>query len=109
MLLQRLSCFVSLAVFAVPALPGATTPDSRFGAMTHFAQGWDTSWVGVAAAKSIGTVRDELYWEAVEPRKGVYTFPASYDAYMAKLKAANISPLIVLSFENSNYDGGMTP
>lgn len=77
--------------------------------MTHFAQGWDPDWAWVAAVRSISTVRDELYWEAIEPEKGVYRFPRQFDAYMDTLRVAGLSPLIVLSFENSNYDGGNTP
>jgi hypothetical protein len=92
----------------VPALR-ANTPDLRFGAMTHFAHGWDPNWAWVAAMRSIGTVRDELYWNSVETQKGVYAFPQAYDAYMDTLRVAGISPLVVLSFENANYDGGNTP
>jgi len=88
----------------------AETPlESRIGVMTHFAQGWSPDWAWVAAIRSISTVRDELYWNTVEPRKGVYVFPREYDSYMDTLRIAGISPLIVLSFENNNYDDGLTP
>lgn len=83
--------------------------DGRFGVMTHFAQGWDTDWIPVVGEAGISEVRDELYWKDVEPAKGSYRFPASYDRYLAGLSEARISPLIVLSFENPNYDGGATP
>ncbi len=89
--------------------PADASGDSRFGVMTQFAQGWTTNWASVAAGKSITHVRDELYWNVVEAQKGLYVFPAAYDAYMAALKKAGISPLIELDFENDNYDGGMTP
>src|SRR5262249_55650277 len=78
-------------------------------AMTHFAQGWSPDWAWVAAIRDIGTVRDELYWNQVEAQKGVYSFPAQFDSYMDTLRIAGIEPLIVLSFENPNYDCGMTP
>lgn len=83
--------------------------DSRFGVMTHFSQGWSTDWVSVASSYSIPNVRDELYWNNIEIQKGVYSFPTAYDDYMNTLKAAGISPLIELDFENDNYDGGNTP
>ncbi|HZP61172.1 MAG TPA: glycosyl hydrolase [Opitutaceae bacterium] len=83
--------------------------DSRFGVMTHFAQGWSTSWVSTASGYAIPNVRDELYWNNIETLPGVYSFPAAYDSYMTALKNAGISPLIELDFANSNYDGGNTP
>jgi hypothetical protein len=87
----------------------ASASDSRVGVMTHFAQGWNPAWADDAAGKSITNVRDELYWANVEATPGVYTFPAFYDTYMARLKQDNISPLIELDFENPLYDGGNTP
>jgi hypothetical protein len=83
--------------------------DLHFGVMTHFAQGWNPSWISLIAQGSIGDVRDELYWETLEPEKGKYVFPAQYDQYMTALEKNRISPLIILSFENKNYDGGATP
>src|SRR5258708_1237550 len=102
--LLLISCLFSLLC----ARSQATPPDTRFGAMTHFAQGWDNSWADLAAGKSITQVRDELYWNAVESVPGVYNF-SSFDPYMAKLKSDQITPMIVLSFENPLYDGGNTP
>lgn len=80
-----------------------------FGAMTHFAQGWDPALVPQLAAAGVTAVRDELYWAVVEPRPGEFRFPASYDAYMSALQAAGIAPLIELTFENPHYDRGLTP
>src|SRR4051812_28583390 len=86
--------------------PGA---DERFGVMTHFAQGWDPALVPQIAAAGIQQVRDELYWAEVEPEKGAFRFPAAYRAYLGALAEHGISPMIVLSFENRNYDDGDTP
>jgi hypothetical protein len=83
--------------------------DPRFGVMTHFAQGWDPVWAWIASIRSIGSVRDELYWDQIEPQPGVYVFPPYFDDYMDTLRVAGISPLIELDFANPNYDGGMTP
>ncbi len=99
----------ALALLSTAPSLSASKPDLRFGAMTHFAHGWHHDWAWVAAMRSIGTVRDELYWNTVETQKGVYAFPQEYDNYMDTLRVAGISPLIVLSFENANYDGGNTP
>ncbi|HKB91210.1 MAG TPA: glycosyl hydrolase [Opitutaceae bacterium] len=81
----------------------------RFGVMTHFAQGWDPALTPLVAQASIGSVRDELYWDVVEAKKGKYVFPPRYENYMKMLREQQISPLIVLSFENRNYDSGQTP
>jgi hypothetical protein len=96
------------ALRAQPENETAPTP-VVFGAMTHFAQGWHTDLVPRLAATGITEVRDELYWDAVEPQPGVFKFPASYEAYMASLRSAGVLPLIELTFENRNYDGGLTP
>ena len=77
--------------------------------MTHFAHGWDPVWADIAALRGITTVRDELYWDAVEREKGVFTFPQQFDTNMDALKRNGIAPLIVLSFKNRNYDDGNTP
>ncbi len=83
--------------------------DNRFGVMTHFAQGWNPDWISNIREGGLGQVRDELYWAQVESEKGIFKFPASFDTYMAALKQNQISPLIILSFENPLYDGGNTP
>jgi hypothetical protein len=84
-------------------------PDRRFGAMTHFAHGWDPVWADIAAIRAVHSVRDELYWNAVEREKGVFAFPRQFDLYMDALRRNDVEPLIVLSFENDNYDQGNTP
>ena len=86
-----------------------TQNDHRFGVMTHFAHGWDPKWVCSVGQTSILDVRDELYWQTVERERGRFSFPLEYDLYMGKLKRNHIEPLIVLSFENKNYDDGATP
>jgi len=102
----------AMLVLLPPAsLAAADAPpvDERFGVMTHFAQGWDPSWIASLKPAAISTVRDELYWNVVESPKGNFVFPAQYDRYMNGLKRAGVSPLIILSFENPNYDNNNTP
>lgn len=98
----------SLLGFA-PLRANEPLPDRRFGAMTHFAHGWDPVWADIAAIRGVRTVRDELYWNAVEREKGVFAFPRQFDLYMDALRRNDVEPLIVLSFENDNYDQGNTP
>lgn len=106
--LVPLSFLLSLAP-ALSAWASAAPADPRFGVMTHFAQGWDPVWADIAALRGISSVRDELYWEAVESERGVFAFPRQFDRYMESLRRLQIEPLIVLSFENRLYDGGDTP
>ena len=107
--------FLRLGVLlASTALSGAEPPtegptDERFGVMTHFAHGWDPALIPSIAQGEISQIRDEIYWANVEPRKNQFSFPPAFDRYMADLKQARISPFIVLSFENPNYDGNDTP
>lgn len=77
--------------------------------MTHFAQGWDPSLAGPIEGAGIRSIRDEIYWQDVEPSRGRFVFPARYERYMAELHAKGISPLVELTFANRAYDGGMTP
>ncbi len=99
-----------------PSTPNNPTPPTTpatpvlfFGAQAHFGQGWNVDLVPRITAGGMADVRDELYWQMVESSAGVFSFPANYDAYMTALRNAGISPLITLSFENTNYDGGQTP
>jgi hypothetical protein len=89
--------------------PPTTEPVHFFGAQAHFGQGWSVDLVPRLTAGGMADVRDELYWQIVEPAAGSFRFPANYDAYMSALRNAGISPLITLSFENTAYDGGQTP
>jgi hypothetical protein len=102
--------------FAVimPAEPTRTGPytdpnTSPFGVMTHFAQGWDTDIMPLIRRAGIASIRDEHYWQQVEAAKGKFDFPDRFTAYMAEAKRLWIAPLVVMTFENSNYDGGLTP
>ena len=57
-----------------------------------------------ASAMDVPTIRDQQFWAAIEKSKGIYTFPSSYTAYMARAKALGISVLVVLEWGNPLYD-----
>ncbi|HEX2116720.1 MAG TPA: hypothetical protein VHM01_20125, partial [Alphaproteobacteria bacterium] len=96
--------------FAVIEPPSRSTADDvPFGVMTHFAQGWETDLVELIARAGIRHVRDEQYWAGVERNRGEYAFPTRYTGYMAALRAQGLEPLIALTFENKNYDDGLSP
>lgn len=105
----QLATTVFVAVGQPCAQADMSQEDRRFGVMTHFAHGWKSQRVSAAAQALIPTVRDELYWQAIETEKGRFVFPPAYDGYMAELAKNNIEPFIVLDFENKNYDDGETP
>ncbi len=96
---------------ACPAAGGAARNDlaDRIGVMTHFAHGWGLGIIPRLSEAGVRHVRDELYWEAVEPVRGRFVFPPRYDAYMRELGARDIRPLIALTFSNPHHDEGMTP
>lgn len=100
---------LALVALLLAARVNPAAKDERIGVMTHFAQGWDPALASLLTQEAIPTVRDELYWAEVEAKPGVFAFPAAYDGYMAALQRRAVSPLIVLSFENPNYDDGDTP
>ena len=67
----------SLAVLALASPARADDAQARpvYGVMTHFAQGWDPSLAGPVAGAGIRDVRDEIYWQDVEPERGHFAFP----------------------------------
>jgi hypothetical protein len=92
-----------------PVFADAARGDAVLGVMTHFAQGWPTDLAGRVASAGIPSVRDELYWQEIEPVRGRYFFPERYERYMAALRRKGVSPLIEMTFANRAYDSGMTP
>jgi len=106
---RPLASALLLAIASGPSWAATEDCAERLGVMTHFAQNWDVSLISRIGDAGIGHVRDELYWDVVESKPGIFVFPAMYDNYMAALKARGISPLIPLTFANHNYDDGLTP
>ena len=84
-------------------------PDSPFGVMTHFAQGWDVDIMPLIAKAGIRSIRDEQYWQQVEKKSGELDFSDKFTTYMAEARRLNIDPLIPMTFQNKRYDEGLTP
>lgn len=89
--------------------PAPARREVRFGAMTHFAQGWDTDLLPLLARIGIGSVRDEHYWDEVETEPGRHVFGERSTGWMAACAAAGIEPLVAMTFGNKHYDGGHAP
>ncbi len=83
--------------------------DYPFGAMTFFAQGWDSDLMPLLAKAGIYAIRDEQHWADVEPKPGTFTFPARLQGYMDDARKAGLSPLVVMAFGNPAYDHGDAP
>jgi hypothetical protein len=98
-----------LFVFTGPVFADTGRDEPVLGVMTHFAQGWQPDLAGSVADAGVRSVRDELYWQEIEPVRGRYVFPERYERYMGALRRKGVSPLIELTFANRAYDGGMTP
>lgn len=90
----------SLAVIP-EAAPSAT---SRYGAMTHFAQGWDTDVMPLITAGGLSHIRDEAYWSQVETVPGQYVLPGYAENYIDAATDAGLEVLPVASFGNALYD-----
>lgn len=88
--------------------PFAQQADSPFGVGTHFASGYDSAITPLIATMGVGTVRNDVAWNMVEQSPGQYTFDA-YDPYMQVLQQQNISPFLILDYNNNFYDQGQTP
>jgi len=89
----------------------AAMHDSPFGVDTHFAHGWTNDVMQLLARGGIAQIRDEQYWQNVEPTlttPATYTF-TEYQPYMTAVAANGLNLLMELDFANNNYDGGNTP
>lgn len=83
--------------------------NSRFGVMTHFAQGMNPKMLPAFKRIGIQSIRDEHYWAQVERTKGVYEFSDRSNSYMQACREAGIDPLIAMTFGNKHYDHAEGP
>lgn len=81
----------------------------QMGVVTHFGNLSQSTnilkTIQLLKAAGIGWVRDELSWQNVEKKKGIFEFPAQYDTYVNTLRAEGLKTLIVLDYGNNNYGG----
>ncbi|MFA5205122.1 MAG: hypothetical protein WC708_12040 [Lentisphaeria bacterium] len=99
------------AALAAPASAPGRPPQSLVGVTTHFAHHKGIVEEGISLIRQAGltSIRDELYWGAVERAKGQLQMPGVYRDYVQAASAAGIAPLCVLDFGNNLYDGGGYP
>jgi hypothetical protein len=101
----------SAATQAIPfaiVSPFVQPADSPFGVGTHFAASYDSAITPLIATLGVSTIRNDVAWDLVEQSPGQYTFGA-YDPTMQVLQQQNISPFLILDYNNNFYDQGQTP
>ena len=79
-------------------------PGSIFGTQTHFGQWWKYREVMPLVEKAgIKWIRDEIYWGAVEKKKGELKIPAIADEWVNDAVARGINVMIPLDYGNKFY------
>lgn len=91
-------------VAIVPPSDITKIPDSPFGVVTHFAQGMPMEVIPILVRAGIKHVRDELYWNQMEPEPGRFEMPEKFRRYLDLLRDHQITPLIPLTFGHPAYD-----
>jgi len=99
------------ASFAVvgPSLDLDQVAHSPFGIGTHFGQWWSPEMMPILEKLGAKTLRDEMYWYAVEPTKGTYDIQPKHEAYMQEAASFGHDSLFIMSFNNPLYDDNFTP
>ncbi len=77
---------------------------SRTYMSTHFLFDNQTDFTDLGIMKKIGVagVRDEIYWETVEWKKGIFDFQRP-DGFMPKLREEGMDTCIIFDYSNHNY------
>ena len=83
----------------------------QFGACVHLALNRSNASSVVSALNTAGfdSFRDDLFWGAVEAKRGVLQFPGSFDDLDRAVKAVHQAggrPLLILDYGNDFYDNG---
>lgn len=107
-----LACAVPLPALAQqPAAAPEPAPPFITGAATHFAQGEPDAEASLrlAAQAGIRSIRDNVYWNAIERQRGQFVMPPAWDNYVDAAARAGIDPVLVLAYGNPLYDGGNKP
>jgi hypothetical protein len=100
-----------LAVLLIAVCVAHPAAAFQFGVCTHLAlQRGDAQQVlSLADAGGFDSLRDDVFWGAIESQRGELRFPAKYDELREALSGATArghSPVIVLGVGNRHYDDG---
>ena len=85
--------------------------DFIIGAQTHFAQLKGNAELNLPLIKKAGivSIRDEIYWDFVENKKGELIIPGNVEKAVNIALKNGLQPLIILDYGNNYYDGGGMP
>lgn len=86
--------------------------DSPFGINTHFerpTRGWTPDLIELIEYAGLKNVRGGIEWRTVEWVKDNYIIREFQDHYINEMAARNINILMLLAYNNPNYDGDATP
>lgn len=102
---------MALGALAMACLFSREASAFQFGVCVHLALNRSNAETVVRLASDAGfsSIRDDVYWSAVETTPGVLNFPAKFEQVrlaMQGMAARGGSPLVVLDFGNRFYDGG---
>ncbi|WP_285038626.1 sugar-binding protein [Plantibacter sp. lyk4-40-MEA-4] len=87
----------------------AATATGRYGAATHYGQGWDPASMGALAVGGVAQFRDEVYWSEVETTPGVYDWSRPRAEFLDAARDSGVKPLLLAGYGNPLYDGGNGP
>jgi len=85
--------------------------DFIIGAQTHFAQQKGNAELNLSMVQKGGivSIRDEVYWDQVEKKKGVYAIPKHVSEAVNIALKKGLQPLLILDYGNNLYDDGGMP
>jgi hypothetical protein len=98
---------IPFAIIA-PLSPGFVGNDGTFGVGVHFGSGDGPAIAPLIAQLGVGSIRSDITWGQIEQAPGQYRF-GSYDAGLQVFQQSNLSPLLILDYNNRFYDQGQTP
>jgi len=107
--------FARLLVLAALALTCSVAPREasafQFGVCVHLALNRSNAATVLKLVDDAGfnSIRDDVYWSAVESTQGVLQFPAKFEQVRLAMQGAAArggSPLLILAYGNRFYDGG---
>jgi hypothetical protein len=93
--------------FAVLA-PFTQQTNSPFGVDIHFTAGDNPGLTQLITTMGATSIRDDASWSMIERSPSSYSFN-NFDSYMQRLQESNISPLLILDYNNRFYDNNQTP
>jgi hypothetical protein len=81
------------------------------GVCTHFGQNKGDVQANLNLIQQLGvnSIRDEVFWQGVEPERGHYAIPRNSEYFVNAAAAAGLKPLLSLDYGNPLYDRADKP